>query len=92
MYKIGTDNKYVMKVNFFSNKIDFNTFKNEVVLGSIDGIEAVGPRIYAFFYNNNIGAYIMDNILKGREHHVLYSLNDYFLKILSIIYAPISLL
>jgi hypothetical protein len=81
VYRIGTDNKYVLKVMICNNKSDFNTFKNELVVGSIDGIEAVGPRIYAYLYANNIGEYIMDNILKGRDHHVLYSVYDYFMKV-----------
>lgn len=51
MYKIRTNNKYVLKAIYCNNISDFNTFKNELVVGSIYGIEAVGPRIYPFLYD-----------------------------------------
>ena len=78
VYKIGTDNKYVLKIMVLNDDNDVVIFKNEVRVGSIDGIEAAGPKIYAYLYDDDIGVYIMDNILKGRKDHVLYSMYDYF--------------
>ena len=78
VYKIGTDNKYVLKIMVLNDDNDVVIFKNEVRVGSIDGIEAAGPKIYAYLYDDDIGVYIMDNILKGRKNHVLYSMYDYF--------------
>ena len=47
VYKIGTDNKYVLKIMVLNDDNDVVIFKNEVRVGSIDGIEAAGPKIYA---------------------------------------------
>lgn len=46
-----------------SNRLK-SIFMNEVRVGSIQGIEKVGPRIYAWKIKDNIGMYIMDNVAK----------------------------
>lgn len=65
------DTRFVLKVMFFneSNGSDnLKIFLNEIKVGSTPGIQAVGPKIYAFKITHNLagkaikGEYIMDNL------------------------------
>ena len=82
VYKIGNDDKYVLKLMIFKDydyiyESNFNIFMNEVEVGSVDNIEKAGPRIYKYFYNKYGGLYIMDNVLKGRKDHIMMTLDKY---------------
>lgn len=71
---IGNDNKYVMKTMQFkpSDQGDnLKIFLNEIRVGSIPTIQAVGPKIYAWTIVRNSrgtaieGKYIMDSFTRG---------------------------
>jgi len=72
VYKLGTDDRFVVKIIKIDNSVDLTPdFDNEVSVGRIRGIEKVGVRIYTSFreYKNGkfFGAYIMDSLLGGRD-------------------------
>ena len=72
VYKLGSNNKYVIKVVTNKNYFKRN-FDNEVRVGHIEGIGEVGTRIYESYYHpykingKNVGFYRMDNLLKGKS-------------------------
>ena len=69
VYLLGNDNKYVLKQMDISTPSRRRIFENEVTVGAIPGIVAVGPKIYAYMFSpsGRKGAYIMDNFMKGQE-------------------------
>jgi hypothetical protein len=85
VYKIrntnGITNKYVLKVMIFNDyKNDQIIFRNEVEIGSIPGIEEVGPRIYAWKIENGQGQYIMDHVEFGSNTVWSMTLKEYLMK------------
>jgi len=63
----------------FKNSNSEKVFFNEVRVGSMPGVQKVGPRIYAWKIENGVGKYIMDNFVRGDSSLVTMSLNDYMI-------------
>lgn len=76
---LGTESRYVLKEMDISRPGLKRIFDNEVRVGSVPGISAVGPRIYAYLISpdGKRGAYIMDNFVRGHEELVPVTLEQY---------------
>ena len=61
VYQIGNTD-YVLKIMGPKTTKNRNIFANEVGIGSISGIQAVGPRIYCYKETSNQLMYVMDNV------------------------------
>ena len=61
VYQIGNTD-YVLKIMGPKTTKNRNIFVNEVGIGSISGIQAVGPRIYCYKETSNQLMYVMDNV------------------------------
>ena len=79
VFLLGDDNMYVLKRMDISTPSRRRIFENEVTVGSMPGISAVGPKIYAFTYSpdERYGEYIMDNFIKGRRGYSSMSLAEF---------------
>ena len=76
--KKDIDQMYVVKyVKFTNNKAHKISFQREVAVGSTVGIGNVGPKIYMYFYTDEYGLYVMDNLMEGLKGHRMKSLYDY---------------
>ena len=98
LYKITTPGAYGSLYNIESSKCSLKVinrsttpdseyiFDNEVKIGSIPGIEAVGPRIYAYKKTHNQLIYIMDRLVTLENSRIkqisLLTLNEYYNKVL----------
>jgi len=61
VYQIGNTD-YVLKIMGPKTTKNKNIFVNEIGIGSISGIQAVGPRIYCYKETSNQLMYVMDNV------------------------------
>lgn len=92
IYEIN--NKYVIKYIPFRHKHSLKSFQKEVSIGSIKGIEKVGPKVLAYkivkdpvvmeiqgqkLYGEDYGIIIMQNMKKGKDV-ILQDLKDYLNK------------
>jgi hypothetical protein len=78
VFCLKPDCRYVLKSTTKENDHQFQT---EIKIGSIPGIEEVGPRVYGYYINGKTGEriYIMDNVAKmdGCKDCTSISLYDY---------------
>lgn len=81
VFELGTDMKYVLKHMSLRNETDMNIFRNEIRVGTIPGIQSVGPKIYAWktllTTKPPEGIYIMDHILRGEKDNTWMTLAVY---------------
>jgi hypothetical protein len=73
VFELGDDHRFVLKIMSFKEKDSLDSLKiflNEVRVGTLPGIQKVGPKIYAFKILKRhgtavAGMYIMDNFMMG---------------------------
>jgi hypothetical protein len=81
----GNMEEYVLKRIRFANKTAEKSFETEIRVGSIPGIEEVGPRVYAHRVvtkenGSKYGEYIMDNITQGEKYEKVEDLEHYLIR------------
>jgi hypothetical protein len=67
VYKVDNENRYVLKVVPFRSKADKQSFLNELIVGTTDGIEKVGVRVHAYAQSKRRGLILMDHVERGRK-------------------------
>ena len=80
VHEIGTSLKYVVKRMRIHDASSKKIFFNEIRVGSMPGIQKVGPRIYAWRIKDGYGEYIMDNFVRGNRGLTVSSLYQYMVK------------
>jgi hypothetical protein len=80
VHEIGTSLKYVVKRMRIRDANSRKIFFNEIRVGSMPGIQKVGPRIYAWRIKDGYGEYIMDNFVRGTRGLTVKYLSDYMKK------------
>jgi predicted unusual protein kinase regulating ubiquinone biosynthesis (AarF/ABC1/UbiB family) len=77
VFLLAPDDRYVLKT---TKKENVYQFKKEIEIGSIPGIQEVGPRVYCYKKTSDNLMYIMDNVAKmdGCNNCKSMSLDEYF--------------
>jgi hypothetical protein len=68
---------FIIKITTFNKPGFEQQFKNEIKVGTKPNIENVGVQTHAWFKTKDYGIQIMDNAIKGNEHHKSIDLTNY---------------